>query len=316
METENLVKHIVDRAGGIIFRNEVQFGLPTGYLKTQVALHLPRFSLKEIMINNKINEHLMEAECSRLGEQIKTKIKSLPENFTQIVTDKREETILFHKNGNIFEIKPGGRKHEVLFSLVDSSVGVLIQTKLHYLSNYRVDTVYHYGLFRKGESFPFSYLAVSFLDRKYILDVIPFEANFKDIMVITRLYNINNSPRNSASLLLSLTRSEIKSKHRNVKALVTSVNPNVLFTGSSFKSAAFDLFALMPFEPLYYQDNYLTRKAALDLNLPLSKKKGIVGKKLKCLPIMLTINSLNSKLLQKIKQTKIKKVSKKLYNKG
>lgn len=40
METQNLVKYIVDRAGGIIFRNEVQLGLPTGYLKTQIALNL------------------------------------------------------------------------------------------------------------------------------------------------------------------------------------------------------------------------------------------------------------------------------------
>lgn len=316
MEAQNLVKYIVDRAGGIIFRSEVQFGLPTGYLKTQIALHLPRFSLKEIIIDNRINETLIEAECCRLGERIKKKIKSLPGGLARTVTANKEETILFHKNGRILEIKPGGMEQEILFSSVDSSVGELIQTKLHYLSNYRTDTVYHYGLFRKGESYPFSYLAVSYLDRKYILDTIPFEADFKDIMVITRLYNINNSPRNSASLLLSLTRSEIKSKHRNVKALVTSVNPNVLFTGSSFKSAAFELFALMPFEPLYYQDNYLTRKAALDLNLPPSKKKEITSKKLRCLPIMLTINPLNSKLLPKIKQTKIKKVSKKLYNKG
>jgi len=221
-----------------------------------------------------------------------------------------------HKNGKILEVKPGGREQEITFSLVDPSTGELIQTKLHYLSNYRTDTFYHYGLFRKGEKYPFSYLAISSLDRKYILDVIPFETGFKDIMVVTRLYNINNSPRNSASLLLSLARSDIKSKHRNVKALVTSVNPNVLFTGSSFKSAAYELFALMPFEPLYYQGNYLTRKAVLNLKSPSDKKKEIFGKKLKCLPVMLTINPLDSELLPVIKQAKIKKISKEFYNKG
>lgn len=316
MEKENLVKHIIDRAGAIILRNEVQLGLPTGYLKTQVALHLPRFSLKELVINNKVNEELINSECRRLGEKIKLKISSLPEELTKNVTDNREETILLHKNGNIFEIKPGGREQEVIFSLVNPSIGELIQTKLHYLSNYRTDTVYHYGLFRKGEKYPFSYLAISYLDRKYILNVIPFKTDFKDIMVVTRLYNINNSPRNSASLLLSLARRDIKSKHRNVKALVTSVNPNVLFIGSSFKSAAYEFFALMPFEPLYYNDSYMTRKTVKRFKLSPDKIKEITGRKLKCLPIILTINFLDSKLLSKINQVKIKKISKELYNKG
>lgn len=314
-EKENPIKFVVEQSKGVILSTESMFCLPKGYLKTQLALHLPQFGIGDIVEGKKFNRSLIKSECLRLGTQLKNKIQGLPKEFRNTVQAPKIKTKIIHEGGRIFELFSPGKKKEIKFSLVDPTVGQMIQLSVHYLSNLRTDTLHHYGLFRDGEIYPFSYAAVSFLDRNYILKSLPFEAKMKEIMVVTRLYSINNSPYNSTSLLLSLIRREIKSKYKNIKALVTAVNPNILFTGSSFKSSAFEVFALGPFIPLYYKGNYVTRKTISSMQLISGEKKYISKAKFKCLPIMWTVNVLDKKLVQQVKGYHVQKIPLGLYNK-
>lgn len=313
---DNIVRLIIEQSEEIIKRVEGMFCLPKGYLRTQLALHFYQFNIEDIFPKQKINRSLIESECLRLGVQIKDKIQCLPEEYKKEVLREKINTKIYHKESKIFEITQKGEKNEIYFSEVDSDIGNLIQSKLHYLSNIRLDTLKHFGLFRKNEKFPFAYAAISQLDRNYILSSLPFETKKEEILVITRLYCINNSPYNSASLILSFIRSYIRNNFKDIRALVTSVNPNILFVGSSFKSSAFELFAIMPFLPFYYKGNYITRKTIKSQNLHKEDRRYLVKSKFKQLPVWLTINFLDKKLKRKIGKWQIKNISISEYNKG
>lgn len=265
-QLNQVISNIVGQLKGAILKLENHYNLPSGYLKTSLALHLSQYPLytlyNDAQSNLQINYQFLNTLCQRLAKSVHSKINSLPAELKSMVLLNQRNSKVTHHSKEIVEVTNKGEEKPIYFARVNSRVGELIQAKLHYISCQRQDTLFHFGLFRQGDRFPFAYAAFSILDRKYIRNNLPFKLPMNNLLVLTRSFNINSSPENSMSLLFGLCRQFFKDNFQTLKfyAILTAVNPNIFFKGTIFKASRFFLFATIPFEPLYYKGRYISRK--------------------------------------------------------
>lgn len=274
---------VLEILGGGLNKLETNYDIPAGYLKTALALHLPRFSESEIYAEGEIQEDMLMSEAERLARILARKVERLPIELQEMAKVRDKTSKVRRRNEKIFEVDAEGTETEVEFRIVESPTGLAIQENLHYIGQPREDTVYHFGLYREGEKFPFAYSAYSVLDRNYLFEALPFDCRMEEILVLTRAFNVNSSPANSMSLLFSLGADYIKHLNgEHYQAIISAVNPNILFKGAIFKGASFYVFATAPFLPLYYSGNYVTRKSLGSLDR--SDDVSLTGCKIECKP--------------------------------
>jgi len=263
-----IIAEIVDEFQDKIVEMEDSYQLPSGFLKTTLALHLPRFSKEELYRDKKqINRQLLNIECKRLAIRLRTRINSLPSSFKILVLNNKRRSKIIRTATGLTEMYDDGKENEIYFREVKPKTGMLIQEKLHYIGCGRKDTLFHFGLFRKESDSPFAYTAFSKLNRKYLKNALPFKAKMEDLLVLTRVFNVNSAPKNSISSLLGLSIRYFKKDYKrlNFSTILTAVNPNVFFKGTVFKGSGFLPFATVPFEPLYFKKRYVTRKFCREL---------------------------------------------------
>ncbi|MCL5003738.1 MAG: hypothetical protein M1352_00530 [Patescibacteria group bacterium] len=313
--SEKFIGSVIEGSRELLEKAELDFNIPQGYLPTQIALHLPQFQMTDIIKNGTVNRALLLSECLRLGTRLESGFLTLPPEFQKLVLAKTRETKVVRRYPQISQLTINGQLTNLSFGTVDSPTGFAIQKILHYLANPRRDTLYHFGLFVKDSSFPLAYVAFSPLDRRYIQQSLPFDTNEGEVLVLTRAYNINSSPFNAMSFLISQAIKQVKINQKNLKAVVTAVNPNVLFRGTIFKAAAFKPFALVPFVPQYYKGNYVTRKTLSQLS-PAEINKGLIETaKFPLTPLIWTVRVLDRRLAKSFSRPLIR-VSYETYSEG
>ena len=261
-----IVEKIMGQLADKILELDQRRNLPCGYLKTALALHLPQYPLDTLCLGGQddltANRQFLNVQGEQLAKMIYDKIHSLPTELKKMTLLARRTSKIVHHSKEIIEVDNDGRERPVYFARVDPNIGELIQQKLHYIGYPRDDTLFHFGLFRQRGEFPFAYAAFSILDRKYVQNNLPFELPMNNLLVLTRSFNINNSPENAMSLLFSQCRQFFKKNLEVLKfeAILTAANPNLFFKAVSFRACWFFPFATTPFEPLYYHGRYITRK--------------------------------------------------------
>lgn len=311
IEVNKLISEITEILRSRIIDLEVSHAIPAGYLKTSLALHIPRFSEEEIYSFKNIEFQVVYDEAKRLAGLLSAKINSLPEEYRLMLEPSNKLTKVKHQGDKIIEIDAKGNEMEIEFKEVDQSIGNLIQEKLHYIGQPREDTLFHFGLFRKGDKYPFAYSAYSILDRKYLQDSLPFISDMGEVLVLTRSFSINSSPINSMSMLFGAGINKIKELYPNkYKAVITAINPNTLFKGTVFKGSAFFTFATVPFLPTYYKGNYITRKALDGVRYNPNELQGV---QIECKPTIWMGNGLYKTTSEKFRECKIINVTKESY---
>lgn len=265
-QSHPIIEMLVGQLADKILELEQKLNLPDGYLKTALALHLPQYPLDTLCLKGpdglKARRQFLDQRSEQLAKVIYDKIHSLPCKLKKMALLPRRTSKITHHSKEIIEVDECGQGRSVYFTRVDPDVGELIQHKLHYIGCPRDDTIFHFGLFRDRDEFPFAYAAFSILDRKYVHNNLPFELPMNNLLVLTRSFNINNSPENAMSLLYSQCRQFFKTNFDVLRfyAVLTAVNPNMFFKATSFRGCWFFPFATIPFEPLYYRGHYITRK--------------------------------------------------------
>ena len=263
-----IIVKIISEIEEIILKNEKKFRLPANYLITEILLHLLQYSEKDLYNNGYgLNIKLLREECEYLASIVKNKIDSLPKTFINQVQKPKPDSKITIENDLFFELTSQNKKIPLIFKEVTPQIGFLIQTKLHYMGCPRNDTLFHFGLFREDQKYPFAYVAYSVLDRNYLWNHLPIKPDMDQILVLTRAFNLNSAPYNTMTKLIGSSLQYVKQKipANNFQAVITCINPNLMFRGTIFKAANFYPFATVPFEPLYHQGLYVTRKTCLTL---------------------------------------------------
>ncbi|MBU0708762.1 hypothetical protein KJ596_03345 [Patescibacteria group bacterium] len=301
------------------------YSLPARYLRVILALHLPKFSRERLYLEkNVVNRKMVLEEAERLAKWLRVRIDSLPASFKKLVQGEERETKVVHAYGEVYEVDSNGQQTKLRFGEVDSKTGKLIQENLHYIGCSRRDTIFEYGFYREDCSYPIAYLAISHLNRKYLLEALPFEAQISDLLVLTRMYAVNSCPHNALSLLLSLSVAHIKNKESTVQytGLLTAVNPNVFFIGSAFKASNFHPFATVVFEPLYSEGNYITRRSCqrkfgTEVRQTLLSAHGLTASQIPCAPTVWMGHGMDNGYLRQLEINKtIRSVSSEKYRGG
>lgn len=238
-----------------------QLGLELRPVEIQVRLHLPRFPRADLR------------RPAAAGDAVRAVLASLGPRLERTA----ELEARARRGAGLEEVEPGAALARGRLPLagggtvgtsvrpVDEETGWFYQEKLHYLHCRRSDTVQHWGLYLDGAVTPIAYLAFSVCDRPYVVNALVragLPARMTRVVVLTRAFALQPSPRNSMSFLMARAIAEC-SRLVSHDLVVTALNPMLGFDGATFRSVGFRPFATVPKAYLYDRDGlYCTRRTA------------------------------------------------------
>ena len=207
----------------------------------QLLLHLPRFSseaLKELST--------IECEAKRLADKIES---------------RRTEHRAWQYRPKIEKLS----KKDLVLQECDPEIARIIHERFHYIGSYH-EGIVHLGLFlRREQSCPIALASLAPMDILRLDHLFPSQTEKKKALVISRVFAFDWAPKNTISHLLSLVSSWIGRNLSEVQSLFTFLNPNLGFSGSSFKASNWHSY--LEIEPVssYIQDDYVPYRVMLSL---------------------------------------------------
>jgi hypothetical protein len=143
---------------------------------------------------------------------------------------------------------------ELAFELIDPSRAVPVLTSLHYLHSVRPRSVY-FALVDPIERLPVSLCSVSPLEWKCVGSQLRtrFAIRPERVWDVTRVYSADTAPANAISSLLSRVRVYFRRNVRSADLFVTAVDPNLGFTGGSYRAANWQQWMSVQARPYIYE---------------------------------------------------------------
>jgi hypothetical protein len=143
---------------------------------------------------------------------------------------------------------------ELLFEKVDSSHALPILTLLHYLRSARPGSQY-FALVDPLCKLPVALCSLSPLQWKCVGNHITsrFAIPSQRIWDVSRVYAVDTAPHNAISTLLSKVRTYIRRNMSAADLLLTAVDPNLGFTGSSYRAANWQQWITIKARPYFYE---------------------------------------------------------------
>jgi hypothetical protein len=205
-------------------------------LYKQLLLHLPRLSWDDL-----VDPQYVAREAERLAEMLlrdRGGFESWADQPKVRVLDKPDATV----------------------RACEPEVAREIHERFHYIRSYHPGRV-HLALYLQSHPrIPAALASISSMDIKH-LDWLFASADEKErVLVLTRLFAFDWAPRNSISYLLGQVCRWTKRNLPKVTTLLTYINPNLGFTGSSFLAANWRPFLEKPVAYSYFQDTYITHR--------------------------------------------------------
>jgi hypothetical protein len=208
-------------------------------LRKQMLLHLPRLEADRLFARDTLRH-----EAVRLGERL----SSLQDGYRG--WSKRPPIPALEKSK--IEVRP-----------CDPTIAQEIYRRFHYIGSCR-NALIHVGLFDPLFPFPFALAALSEMDILELKKLLPHDQR-GDTLVLSRAFAFSWAPRNSISFLLGSVHAWVRENAPGVQDLITYLNPNVGFVGSSYTAANWRPLLETPAQYLYLNDNYITYRTYLAL---------------------------------------------------
>jgi hypothetical protein len=149
---------------------------------------------------------------------------------------------------------------ELAFEVIEPSRAVPVLTSLHYLRSARPNSLY-FALVDPIQRLPVSLCSVSPLEWKCVGSQLwtRFAIRPKRVWDVTRVYSDDTAPANVISSLLSRVRAYFRRNVPSADLLVTAVDPNLGFTGGSYRAANWQQWMSVQARPyLYEYGRYVT----------------------------------------------------------
>jgi hypothetical protein len=143
------------------------------------------------------------------------------------------------------------------FEEIDSPRALPVLTSLHYLRGSRPDSLY-FALVDPINRLPVSLCSISPLQWKCVAKQLSgqFSIPPKAVWDVSRVYSIDSAPPNAISSLLSKLRIYIRRNMPSVELLVTAVDPNLGFTGGSYRAANWKKWMIVRARPYLYEKGH------------------------------------------------------------
>ena len=144
--------------------------------------------------------------------------------------------------------KPPGRSEispsDLEVDEVDETTARLVLERFHYLRSFRLGSEHMGGVLRdENDERLVALLTLSALDVPTIAERLPDGVAATETMVLSRVFAFDWAPRNTLSFLMGRLTRVLRRRPTPPRLLITYVNPNVGFTGASYRAANWVLWA-------------------------------------------------------------------------
>jgi hypothetical protein len=149
---------------------------------------------------------------------------------------------------------------DLKFERIEPSRAVPILMSLHYLRSARSDSLY-FALVDPILGLPVTFCSVSQLEWKRVARHIfaQFAIPPARVWDVSRVYSVDGAPANAVSSLLSKVRTFLRRSMYSVDLLITVVDPNLGFTGCSYRAANWQQWMTVQARPYLYENGlYVT----------------------------------------------------------
>jgi hypothetical protein len=220
---------------GVLVRDIARrVGVESRALAVRVLLHLPRVASHEGWLRRWQVERELRISAERLRNDARAASRYLPVRRFQLC--------------------------DLSFEEIDSSRALPVLTSLHYLRSARPHSR-HFALVDPIDGLPVSLCSLSPLNWKCVGSQIcaQFDIRPERTWDVSRVYSADNAPPNAISSLLSRVRRYLRRSVNSLDLLVTAVDPNLGFTGSSYRAANWQQWMTVQARPyLYEHGRYVT----------------------------------------------------------
>jgi hypothetical protein len=143
---------------------------------------------------------------------------------------------------------------DLAFEEIDSSRALPVLASLHYLRSARPGSLY-FALVDPVHRLPVSVCSISQLQWGCVGRHIhqQFDIPREGVWELSRLYSVDDAPFNSISFLLSKVRTYVRRNISTADLLVTAVDPNLGFTGCSYRAANWKQWMSVRARPYLYE---------------------------------------------------------------
>lgn len=149
------------------------------------------------------------------------------------------------------------RLRDLAFEEIDSCRALPVLASLHYLRSIRPSSRY-FGLVDPIDKLPVSICSISPLQWRCVGSHIrrQFAISQEGVWDLSRLYSVDGAPTNSISFLLSKVRTHLRKSISTADLLVTAVDPNLGFTGCSYRAANWQQWMTVMARPYLYENGH------------------------------------------------------------
>jgi hypothetical protein len=146
---------------------------------------------------------------------------------------------------------------ELEFEVIESKRAVPVLAALHYLRSARPGSL-HFALVDPIDRHPVSLCSLSPLQWKCVAREIRarFAIPSQHVLDVSRVYSVDNAPANAISSLLSRVRTYLRQNLPSIDLLITAVDPNLGFTGSSYRAANWQHWMSVKPRPYLYESGH------------------------------------------------------------
>jgi hypothetical protein len=215
----------------VAFGNAIEYGVEPRALMVRTLLHLPR-----------VAGHRGQVSERQIGNELRHRAIDLRKDIAavrgrrQVPADK-------------VELK------DLRFAEFPAERADLIFSRLHYLRSARPGSL-NFALVDPATDRPYSVCSVSPLEWKLVGRQVRQQFGIAESSVwdVSRVFSFDLAPPNAISYLLGRVRSRFRTGTEGVKLLVTAVDPNLGFTGSSYRAANWESWMTVQPRPYLYFD--------------------------------------------------------------
>jgi hypothetical protein len=224
----------------LVRRTALSAGVETRALAVRVLLQLPRVASHKGWVTRLQAERELRSSAERL----------------------RRDTLAasVHVPVEKFDLR------DLTFEEIDSSRALPVLASLHYLRSTRLGSRY-FALVDPVHKLPVTLCSMSPLEWKCVGSHIyrQFAIPPEGLWEISRLYSVDSAPFNSISFLLSKLRTYVRHNIVSAGLLVTAVDPNLGFAGSSYRAANWQQWMTVKARPYLYENGcYVSPRQLLE----------------------------------------------------
>ncbi len=212
-------------------------------LLRKLLLHLPRFSFNELC-----DRRVVLREAWKLGESV----ASLQAEYQGWLSRRVVQDL---------------DSSRLSLRICSLEVARAVHERFHYIGHFHEGTV-HLGLFslEQREEVPLALASLSVMDVPFLERNFPAGEERGQVLQISRVYAFDCAPKNTISFLFGRVVRWIKQNLPEISMLLSYVNPNLGFSGSSYFASNWARFSERAPIYSYLHGNYIPYRVFLSLS--------------------------------------------------